>query len=190
MCLDTNGHTGDWTQGLPHAKRMWYHYTMCPFSKTKDITVRYQIQYNMYMKSTVHKTIRHNTVQNIKIYYNTIKYNHRLDEMQRAWIRAVCAIMSNIIPWLLYVGLRTYLLFGYCCVATQWLLYCTVLYCIVLCCIVLYCIALHCVVMYNNVPNCMVDWNVHLHIELYRTVLSNILPYNIQLLLSMKCKSL
>ena len=131
------------------------------------------------MKSTVHKAIRHNTVQNIKIYYNTIKYNHRLDEMQRAWIRAVCAIMSNIIPWLLYVGLRTYLLFGYCCVATQWLLYCTVLYCTVLCCIVLYCIALHCVVMYNNVPNCMVDWNVHLHIELYRTVLSNILQYNI-----------
>ena len=25
-----NGHTGIWTQGLPHAKRMWYHYTMCP----------------------------------------------------------------------------------------------------------------------------------------------------------------
>ena len=24
------GHTGDWTQGLLHAKRMWYHYTMCP----------------------------------------------------------------------------------------------------------------------------------------------------------------
>ena len=24
------GPTGDWTQGLPHAKRMWYHYTMSP----------------------------------------------------------------------------------------------------------------------------------------------------------------
>ena len=28
--LAENGHTGIWTQGLPHAKRMWYHYTMCP----------------------------------------------------------------------------------------------------------------------------------------------------------------
>ena len=28
-----DGHTGDWTQGLPHAKRMWYHYTMCPWRK-------------------------------------------------------------------------------------------------------------------------------------------------------------
>ena len=26
-----HGHTGDWAQGLPHAKRMWYHYTMCPW---------------------------------------------------------------------------------------------------------------------------------------------------------------
>ena len=25
------GHTGDWTQGLPHAKRVWCHYTMCPW---------------------------------------------------------------------------------------------------------------------------------------------------------------
>ena len=28
-----DGHTGDWTQGLPHAKWMWYHYTMCPWRK-------------------------------------------------------------------------------------------------------------------------------------------------------------
>ena len=29
------GHTGIWTQGLPHAKRMWYHYTMCPDDESK-----------------------------------------------------------------------------------------------------------------------------------------------------------
>ena len=27
---DEHGHTGDRTQGLPHAKRVFYHYTMCP----------------------------------------------------------------------------------------------------------------------------------------------------------------
>ena len=26
-----HGHTGLWTQGLRHAKRMWCHYTMCPY---------------------------------------------------------------------------------------------------------------------------------------------------------------
>ena len=30
------GHTGIWTQGLPHAKRMWYHYTMCPVEICTD----------------------------------------------------------------------------------------------------------------------------------------------------------
>ena len=30
------GHTGIWTQGLPHAKRMWYHYTMCPVETCTD----------------------------------------------------------------------------------------------------------------------------------------------------------
>ena len=28
-----NGQSGDWTQGLPHAKRVWYHYTNCPWIK-------------------------------------------------------------------------------------------------------------------------------------------------------------
>ena len=31
--LYRNGHTGDWTQGLPHAERVWYHYTMCPMQE-------------------------------------------------------------------------------------------------------------------------------------------------------------
>ena len=34
-----NGHTGDWTQGLPHAERVWYHYTMCPMKECFSINV-------------------------------------------------------------------------------------------------------------------------------------------------------
>jgi hypothetical protein len=30
------GHTGIWTQGLLRAKRMWYHYTMCPVTICGD----------------------------------------------------------------------------------------------------------------------------------------------------------
>ena len=29
--LCKHGQTGDWAQDLPHAERMWYDYTMCPF---------------------------------------------------------------------------------------------------------------------------------------------------------------
>ena len=33
-----HGHTGDWTQGLPHAERVWYHYTNCPVNPESNMS--------------------------------------------------------------------------------------------------------------------------------------------------------
>ena len=33
----SNGYTEIWTQGLPHATQMWYHYTMCPMRTRCDL---------------------------------------------------------------------------------------------------------------------------------------------------------
>ena len=34
--IPVHGHAGDWVQGLPHAERMRYHYTMCPWASGRD----------------------------------------------------------------------------------------------------------------------------------------------------------
>ena len=46
----TNGHTGIWTQGLPHAKRMWYHYTMCPLTLPKPSLSYTKSKRNLLMR--------------------------------------------------------------------------------------------------------------------------------------------
>ena len=37
QCI-AHGHTGDWTQGLPHAERVWYHYTNCPVNPDSNMS--------------------------------------------------------------------------------------------------------------------------------------------------------
>ena len=46
----TYGHTGIWTQGLPHAKRMWYHYTMCPLTLPKPFPLYTKSKRNLLMR--------------------------------------------------------------------------------------------------------------------------------------------
>ena len=53
------GHTGIWTQGLPHAKQMWYHYTMCPWEEEVQEVILVSLPRAIFRRSLCQGCHRH-----------------------------------------------------------------------------------------------------------------------------------